>query len=89
MASIESLQNEIDKIKERNTRVEKDKEWETSLIRRVSVAIATYIVVLLFFIVIGASQPLISALVPSIGFLLSTASLDVIKNRWLKKQRRQ
>lgn len=86
MATLDSLEKEIGAIKARNRRVEKDKAWETSWIRRVAVSIATYVVVLLFFFVIRASQPFISALVPAIGFLLSTLTIDFLKSWWLKKQ---
>ena len=33
------LKEEIEKIKKRNKRVEKDKEWETSLTRKLTIAV--------------------------------------------------
>ncbi|MDO8551500.1 MAG: hypothetical protein Q7S03_02365 [bacterium] len=86
MTKIEDLEKEIEGIKDRNKRVEKDKKWETSWIRRLSIALITYFLVLLMMFLTGNRQPFLSALIPSVAFLLSTASLEVIKNWWLEKQ---
>lgn len=82
--SLSSLQKEVDLIKQRNLRVEMDKSWATSPARKVSIAILTYLTVLLFFSVIGVEKPLVSAIVPTLGFLLSTLSLPLIKKWWTK-----
>ncbi len=84
MPTLKKLEEEIERVKARNSRVEKDKKWETSWTRRAAITLATYIVVLLFFLVIGTNKPFESALVPSIGFLLSTLTIDFLKSRWLK-----
>lgn len=86
MSSPDQLEKEVEAIKARNKRVEGDKKWETSWTRRIAIAVSTYLVVLLFFLVIGAERPFVSALVPAIGFLLSTFSIDILKSRWLKKR---
>lgn len=80
------LKQEIDAIKARNSRVELDKAWETSLTRKVCIAIATYTVVALFMISIGVEKPLVNAIVPVLGFLLSTMSVSIIKKWWIRKQ---
>lgn len=80
--TLASLQKEIESIKLRNRRVEKDKAWETSMARKVSVATLTYLTILLFFIVIKVENPLVNAIVPTLGFLLSTMSLPLIKKWW-------
>jgi hypothetical protein len=49
MKKIEQLENDILKIKERNTKVELDKGWETSWTRKLCIAILTYFVIVLFF----------------------------------------
>ena len=43
-----NIEEEIKNIKERNKRVELDKKWETSLTRKVCIAILTYIVVVIY-----------------------------------------
>lgn len=82
---IHHLEQEITDIKSRNRRVEADKSWETSRIRKISIAVLTYIVVVLFFFSAGLPKPFINAIVPTMGFLLSTLSLDVIRKLWMKK----
>jgi hypothetical protein len=79
--------NEVEEIKERNRRVEMDKAWETSWTRRVLIALVTYIVATIWLSVIGVSNPFLNAIVPTLGYLLSTLSLPFIKNWWIKKQK--
>lgn len=85
MNDIQKLKQEIKKIKERNSRVERDKTWETSWTRRVSITVATYILIAIFLWVIKVEKPFIAAIIPSIAYLISTATLGFLKNRWLKQ----
>ena len=79
------LEKEIEEIKKRNIRVEKDKAWETSFTRKVCIAILTYIVVVSYtFIIKNIDNVFLSSLVPVIGFLLSTLSLKLIRKIWEK-----
>ena len=81
------FEEEINNIKARNKRVELDKKWETSITRKVCIAILTYIVVVIYsFIITKYSNIWLSSLVPVIGFTLSTLSLGVIRKVWEKKQ---
>lgn len=84
MATFEELQTELDKIKERNQRVEADKAWETSWARRFIILILTYLVIVIFFYVAKLPKPFINAIVPSAAFVLSTLSLSFFKRIWLK-----
>jgi hypothetical protein len=86
MDEIQQLKNEIAEIKKRNARVEADKAWETSLFRKVLVAILTYAVIVLFFIAAGLPHPFINPIVPTLGFLLSTLSVSYFKELWFKRQ---
>lgn len=81
------LENEIAKIKERNSRVELDKAWETSLIRKICICVLTYIVVVIYSMLINKLNNIwLSSLVPVIGFTLSTLSLKLIRNVWEKRR---
>lgn len=82
---IQKLEKEISAIKERNSRVEADKAWETSSFRIFSITIITYIVAALVLYFIGANNFLFSALVPTVGFFLSIQSLPTVKGWWIKK----
>ena len=83
------IENEILKIKERNKRVELDKAWETSITRRICICILTYIVVVIYSIVINKTSSIcLSSLVPVIGFTLSTLSLKLVRNIWEKIKNR-
>lgn len=87
MASeIEKLREEIEAIKARNRRVEKDKTWETSWTRRIFIAVSTYILIAIFMISIGIEKALINAIIPAIAYLLSTSSLEILKKWWLEKR---
>ena len=83
---IEELEAEVNKIKDRNNRVETDKKWETSWTRRICIGILTYIVVVAYSYLISKSTNIfLSSVVPVIGFLLSTLSLKAIRKIWEKK----
>lgn len=75
----------VEKILERNHKVEMEKAWETSKTRRAIIAGMTYVVAAVFMKHIGVEDHLLSALVPTGGYLFSTLSLPVIKKMWLEK----
>ena len=80
------IEKEIINIKERNKRVELDKKWETSMVRKICICILTYIVVIIYsYIVRNFDNIFLSSLVPVIGFTLSTLSLKYIRKLWEKK----
>ena len=85
MTTTEELINEINKIKERNARVEQDKAWETSLTRKLFVLFLTYLVVVLFFFTTKLPHPFVNSLVPTIGFFLSTITIPWVKTIWIKR----
>ena len=83
---LEELKKEIQEIKVRNKRVELDKKWETSYLRKICIAVLTYIVVICYTVLTSKiSNVFLSSLVPVIGFTLSTLSLNVIRKIWEKK----
>ena len=75
---------EIELIKERNRRVEIDKAWETSKTRRTVIALMTYFVIVIFLYIIDVANPWLIALVPTIGYVLSTLTLPFFKKTWIK-----
>ncbi|PLX27304.1 hypothetical protein C0581_03545 [Candidatus Parcubacteria bacterium] len=79
------LEKEILLIKERNQKVELNKAWENSLIRKVMILVLTYGVIVLFMYVSDIERPWLNATVPSVGFFLSTLTLPFIKEWWIKK----
>ena len=82
---MKDLEKEIELIKERNKRVEKDKEWETSWTRRICIMVLTYIVVVIYsYIVQKYNNIFFSSIVPVIGFTLSTLSLKLVRKIWEK-----
>ncbi len=82
---MESIEERLAKIEQRNSRVEADKAWETSWTRRCFIALFTYLVISLYMSVIGVEKPWLNAIIPTIGFLLSTLTLSFIKKNWIVK----
>lgn len=82
---IQKIEAELLMIRERNARVEGDKAWETSWVRMISVALVTYIVASVLLYIIGTTNYLFGALVPTIGYILSTLSLPIVRAWWLPK----
>lgn len=79
-----NFEQEIKKIQERNKRVELDKAWETSKTRKISIAVLTYFVMVLVMYSLRMDHPFVGAVIPTLGFMLSTFSLDFIKRFWGK-----
>jgi len=80
------IEERVEKIEQRNKSVELDKAWETSWTRIIIIAIFTYVIVGIFLQVINIPRPWISALVPVIGFTLSTITMPFFKNWWIKRR---
>ena len=84
MTTLKSLEKEIIKLKQRNKKVEADKAWDTSFTRKIIVTVLTYFTIVIFFIFSSLADPFINAIVPSLAFLISTATLPMFKKIWLK-----
>ncbi|MDO8620667.1 MAG: hypothetical protein Q7R31_00060 [Candidatus Levybacteria bacterium] len=84
MASLEELEKEINALKARNKRVETDKSWETSYTRRGLLLVFTYLAIGFYLSAINIANPWLNAIVPSVGFLLSTLTLSYFKKLWIK-----
>ena len=80
MDNMQKLEEELNRIKERNKRVEVDKEWEMSRTRRLLILVLTYLVIVTFFLVAKLPKPWLNAIVPATGFILSTLTIGWIKN---------
>ncbi len=86
---IQELTSRIEKIENRNKRVEKDKAWETSSARIILVTLITYIIATAVMWVIDVENPFTAAVIPTLGFFLSTLSLPVLKRIWIKTVHRK
>jgi len=84
MVTLQQLEKEVKEITTRNARVEADKAWETSYVRRSLLTLFTYLSVGAYLQVIGLPQPWLNAIIPAIAFMLSTLTLPFFKNLWLK-----
>jgi hypothetical protein len=85
MINPEELENRIKNIEQRNSRVEADKAWEVSLVRKLFIAASTYIIAAVWLILIKDTNPLLKALIPTAGYLLSTLSLPFVKKWWINR----
>jgi hypothetical protein len=79
------IHEELKTIQERNNRVEADKAWETSTFRKLLIAAITYVIAAIVMYAIGVSNFYLSALIPTLGFLLSTLTIPSVKRWWIRK----
>lgn len=84
---IKDLEKRVKKIEERNKRVEGDKAWETSVLRKILIIILTYIFAVLYLKIADTTNPFLGAVVPCVGFFLSTQTLNIIKKKWLSNRK--
>lgn len=86
---MENLEQKIQKIEERNERVEADKAWETSWTRRALLALFTYLALGVYMWAIDIPRPWLNAVVPAVAFMLSTLTMPFFKKMWLKMRDRK
>ncbi|MDP7247564.1 MAG: hypothetical protein QF741_02990 [Candidatus Peribacteraceae bacterium] len=79
------LDKKIDSILDRNKRVEADKAWERSFVRRGFIALVTYVAAYLFMRFNDLPSSELQALIPTGAYILSTLSLPPLKKWWLKR----
>lgn len=75
---------EIENIKLRNQKVELDKAWETSIFRKISIILITYITMSLVMWYLKFDKPFLNALIPTLWYFLSTLSLSFMKIIYIK-----
>jgi hypothetical protein len=83
LTSDKSILKRLDKLEARNKRVEADKAWETSWVRKLVIMALTYLVVVAYLQFVVHIDPWINAFVPVIGFFLSTLTVSLIKSWWV------
>ncbi|MBP9667311.1 hypothetical protein KBD87_00685 [Candidatus Saccharibacteria bacterium] len=83
---MKDLEKRIAALETRNKKVEADKAWETSWTRRIAIALLTYVIVCTYFAVVIHIDPWLNALVPVIGYLLSTVTISIVKKSWLRQR---
>ncbi len=84
---MKDLEKRVEEIEKRNKRVEGDKAWETSTLRKILIIILTYIFAALYLKVADTTNPYFGAVVPCAGFFLSTLGINLIKKIWLNKRK--
>lgn len=84
--STSDIEKRLKKLETRNKRVEADKAWETSWVRRVAIAVLTYLVIVSYLYFVIHINPWLNALVPVCGFLLSTLTIRYLKELWLNNK---
>ncbi len=85
--NIIELEKRIKDIENRNKKVEGDKAWETSTLRKILIIILTYIFAVLYLKIADTTNPFLGAVVPCAGFFLSTQTLNIIKKKWLSRRK--
>jgi len=86
--TLRKLQEEINAIKKRNKKVEAEKAWETSILRKLSILILTYSIVFIVMLLIWIEKPMMNAIIPIIWYLLSTISLWFLKKKYIENYNR-
>lgn len=82
---MENIEQKIQKIEERNQRVETDKAWEISWMRRVLLMTFTYLAISVYMWAIDLPRPWLNAVVPAAAFMLSTLTMPFFKKLWIKR----
>lgn len=84
MDKYDELEKRVVKIENRNRKVEQDKAWETSYSRRILLVVFTYLTISLYMKYVLHIEPWLNAIIPTLGFYLSTLTLPIFKTLWKK-----
>lgn len=79
-----NIEKELKKIVDRNHAVEADKAWEVSLTRRLMLMAFIYLMVVLVLWIVKVDAMWLGAIVPAVGYFLSTLSISPFKKFWIK-----
>lgn len=82
MNRIEELEKRLSKLEQRNKLVDMNKAWEVSYTRRGTLVLFTYFFIAAYLHFIIRIDPWLNAIVPTLGFLLSTLTLRYFKKIW-------
>lgn len=82
----ETIEQRLTEIEARNKKVGLDKAWEVSGIRTGSIALITYGCATAVMWLINIKQPWLSAMIPTLGYVLSAQSLPMLKRHWIHHQ---
>lgn len=83
---METIEERLQKIEDRNKKVETDKAWETSWTRRGLLILFTYLSIAIYLWIIKIENPLLNAIVPAVAFMISTLSMPFFKRLWLRNK---
>jgi len=83
---VDLLEKELDLIKRRNQKVELEKAWEVSLVRKVAILVLTYLIASLVMYLIEVERFWLNAIIPTLGYFLSTLSVSFLKEKWINTQ---
>merc|ERR1711924_135801 len=82
--SIGDLRQDVTKLRHRNRMKDIDKEWDSSILKTIIIMACTYMLLGLYMAAIEVPQPWLSAIVPTVGYMLSTLALPSVKPIWLR-----
>jgi hypothetical protein len=82
---LQDIINRLANIEKRNTVVEESKAWEVSKTRKASILIITYILATIVMYFMDVPNYYLNSLIPTLGYFLSTLSLNFVKKIWLGK----
>jgi len=80
------VEKEIEALKQRNFEKDRGKEFESSYTRVIFIMVVTYWTLFGYMAIIKTNQPFLDAIVPTVGFNISTWSLPHVKVCWIKLQ---
>lgn len=85
--NMDNIEQRIEKLEGRNAKVEADKDWETSRTRKSLLVLFTYLAIGLYLQTIEVERPWMNAIVPAVGFMISTLTMPFFKALWIEKFR--
>ena len=84
MGKLNNIEKRLRNIEERNKKVESDKLWETSFMRRGLLTLFTYLAIGFYLQSVQIEKPWLNAIVPAVALMLSTLTMPFFNRIWIK-----
>ncbi len=78
-----SLKKELDTLHDDIRTLKIQQDWNTSVLKHGLVIFMNYLIMLILMYILNIESPFISALLPTLGYAITSISLNSIKKYWI------
>lgn len=86
--SIEKLEKDVFKLSSKVKKIQNEKEWHTSIVKKLTHSFITYLFTVSLLYSINYDDYLVDALIPTAVFFVAQFVTPVVKSLWIRRKNR-